>query len=198
MVKDGIKVFAVIPSQAPESSSTAKKPDALSALSSASVSFHHKRKEKRRERGAHENAKSCLLRGTCTARYATMSNPRVNTMLKALLLAAMIALASSARSFPAGAVKADARRALLEYEEGADDTSELGNSNEAVELESHHAQVRPSRHSLTCDKGPRARNRPSRDSNASVSQTPLLSVRTLQHRGARETNRRTPPKERES
>ena len=64
-----------------------------------------------------------------------MYNRAVDTMLKALLLALMIALASAARSFPA-----ESHRALLaEYEDGADDasTAELGNSDEAVELESH-------------------------------------------------------------
>lgn len=68
-----------------------------------------------------------------------MSTRAVNTMLKALLLAMMIALAGAARSFPA-----ESRRALLaEYEDAADDASsaELGNSNEAVELESHHSEV---------------------------------------------------------
>lgn len=63
----------------------------------------------------------------------------IKTMIKALLLAVMITVAGAARAFPAS----DARRAVLEYDEAADDATELGNSDEAVELESHHAEVRP-------------------------------------------------------
>jgi hypothetical protein len=77
-----------------------------------------------------------------------MSSPHVKTMLKALLLAVMLALATAARTFPTGDVNAG--RNLLEYDneasedaaDGAEDASELGNSNEAVELESHEVEVR--------------------------------------------------------
>jgi|AntAceMinimDraft_11_1070367.scaffolds.fasta_scaffold143202_1 hypothetical protein len=74
-----------------------------------------------------------------------MASPTAHTLLKALLLAVTIALATAARAFPvpdpistaAATVAVAEGRALLEYDEGADDTSELGNSNETVELESH-------------------------------------------------------------
>ena len=66
-----------------------------------------------------------------------MSTHAVKTMLKALLLAVMLAVASAARSFPAA--ERQQHRALLEYEDAAEEdaSTELGNSNEAVELESH-------------------------------------------------------------
>lgn len=98
---------------------------------------------------------------TRAALHATMSATRVNTMLKALLLAVTIALASAARSFPAGAVGVDARRALLEYEDGTDEGSELGNTNEAVELESHHSEARHFPfYFVFCEQRPRARAPP--------------------------------------
>jgi len=81
-----------------------------------------------------------------------------HTMLKALLLAVMIALASAARTFPSGGVdnKFVTRRALLQSDESEDaDTAELGNSDEAVEeaVEEEEAQTEVSEGSsaMPCD-----------------------------------------------
>ena len=77
------------------------------------------------------------------------SHPR-HTLMKALLLAAMIVLATAARVFP-GAIPGDGsmapRRSLLvaDDSEFADDATDLGNSDEAVEAatEASHASPPP-------------------------------------------------------